>query len=69
MSYNELRKGRCSIVGQIYFVTTVINHRRPLFDDFHLARQMVLNMKQIEDEGYLLSHAWVIMPDHLHWLF
>ena len=40
-----------------------------MFNDFYLARQIVLNMQQIEAEGYLVSHAWVIMPDHLHWLF
>jgi len=40
-----------------------------LFNDFHLTRQMVLNMRQIEVEGYLVSHAWVIIPDHVHWLF
>lgn len=26
-------------------------------------------MNQIENENYLSSLAWVLMPDHLHWLF
>ena len=26
-------------------------------------------MRQMHDAGWLHSHAWVLMPDHLHWLF
>lgn len=26
-------------------------------------------MQTLEDEGRLKSVAWVLMPDHLHWLF
>jgi putative transposase len=25
-------------------------------------------MRRLQDEGYVQSKAWVIMPDHLHWL-
>ena len=26
-------------------------------------------MRRVHDEGLIQSLAWVLMPDHLHWLF
>jgi REP element-mobilizing transposase RayT len=69
MSYNDLRKGRFSEPGRAYFITTVTHDRIPLFKDFHLARLLITTMKQLADERYVENLSWVIMPDHLHWLF
>ena len=63
-----LRKGRVSIEGQIYLVTTATFERHPFFADFkaaHAAAQ-ALEDKAVLAEASLL--AWVLMPDHFHGL-
>ncbi|MCQ4321287.1 REP-associated tyrosine transposase [Stutzerimonas stutzeri] len=64
-----LRKGRVSELGRIYSVTTVVHNRRPVFSDWRLGRILVDVMRQAERQGRVESLAWVVMPDHLHWLF
>jgi putative transposase len=68
MSYNRLRTGRVSITNQVHLLTSVTANRLPLFDDFQLARIVVAEMRRLEESGLVQSLAWVIMPDHLHWL-
>ncbi|ACL73851.1 REP-associated tyrosine transposase [Thioalkalivibrio sulfidiphilus] len=68
MPYSELRKGRDSIPGQIYLVTTVTHQRIPWFLDFTHARGVIAQMCLLHGEGWVESLAWVLMPDHLHWL-
>ncbi len=65
---NQLLKGRYSEPGRIYLLTTVTEQRRPLFSDFHLGRLVVDQLRQAHDEGIVTSKAWVVMPDHFHWL-
>lgn len=69
-SYNskQLLKGRYSEPGHIYMLTTVTDQRRPVFSDFHLGRLVVNQLRQAHDEGIVNSLAWVVMPDHCHWL-
>lgn len=69
MTYNALRKGRHSQAGQIYFITSVCRQRQPAFADFATARMLIRHMRTLERSGSLTSLAWVVMPDHLHWLF
>ena len=69
MSYNALRKGRYSETGRAYFVTTVTENRQRWFEDFTTARILAGQMRRLYDDGDVHSLAWVIMPDHLHWLF
>lgn len=70
MSYADLAKGRFSASGNIYFVTTVLAERQSrLFEDFHRARVVVEEMRRLDDGGVVDSLAWVVMPDHVHWLF
>ena len=69
MSYADLRKGRFSEANRAYFVTTVVADRRPLFADFPTARLLVAEARRLHDAGKLQSLAWVVMPDHFHWLF
>ncbi len=67
-SSNRLRAGRWSGEGQIYLVTAVTKHRRPVFQDFVAARELIRVMR---DDAARDSHrtlAFVVMPDHLHWL-
>ena len=65
---NQLLKGRYSEPGGIYLLTTVTEQRRPIFRDFHLGRLLVNQLRQAHDEGIVHSIAWVVMPDHCHWL-
>ena len=69
MSYNELMKGRFSSVNHIYFITTVVNKRIPYFKDIYIARKIINEMRFLHDEDFVRSIAWVLMPDHLHWIF
>lgn len=65
----RLRIGRYSAAGQIYMVTSVVRDRQPVFQDFHLARRLVHELRLCEEQQWARSLAWVIMPDHFHWLF
>jgi REP element-mobilizing transposase RayT len=69
MSYQKLRTGRLSETGRAYFITTVTQHRIPLFDNLYCARIVINNMRKIHDAGWVNSLSWVVMPDHVHWLF
>lgn len=69
MSYNNLRKGRFSGHNQIYFVTTVTHKRKPVFKNFNSARILIKTMKYLDETNHVNSLSWVVMPDHLHWLF
>jgi REP element-mobilizing transposase RayT len=64
----DLRKGRYTETGRPYLVTTVTLNREPLFSDFYLARLLVNALRDAADQGLVDSLAWVVMPDHLHWL-
>ena len=65
----NLRKGRYSSENQIYLLTTVTEQRRLVFTDFALARELVHALHFQETQQRVESLAFVIMPDHLHWLF
>jgi REP element-mobilizing transposase RayT len=68
--HNEfLRKGRYSTTGHIYLITTVTHQRKPLFTQLHLARTVVKAIYHQDTGRALATLAYVLMPDHLHWLF
>ena len=68
MPYTDLRKGRCSLANHAYFITTVTHLRQPWFRDWTTGRLVCMEMRRLEQAGLLESMAWVLMPDHLHWL-
>lgn len=68
MGYHLL-KGRHSHIGQVYSVTTVTEQRTPILRDFHLGRLVVDQLRSHDQVGHTRSLAWVVMPDHIHWLF
>ncbi|MCB7146503.1 transposase [Stenotrophomonas maltophilia] len=51
-----------------YVLTTVVRHRRPVFEDPRCATCLVDALRYVERMGLSRSFAWVVMPDHLHWL-
>jgi REP element-mobilizing transposase RayT len=64
----DLRKGRISIPGQTYLITSVIRGRTPVFGSLKAGRVLVQAMRRQQLEGSAETLAYVVMPDHLHWL-
>ena len=70
MPYNDLRKGRFNEHSRAYFMTAVVAQReKRYFNNFFCARLAAAEMRVLHDSGAVNSLAWVIMPDHVHWLF
>ena len=65
----NLRKGRRSIPAQTYLVTTATFHRIPIFHDLNNGRIVARCIGHQEEKGHVTNLAFVIMPDHIHWLF
>lgn len=65
---NHLRKGRFSEPCHTYLLTAVIHERRPIFSDWSNGRLLVAELRAAEEDRLAQTLAWVIMPDHLHWL-
>ena len=67
--HRALRHGRYSEPNRLYLLTTVTYRRQQFFTDLFTARLVITEMRRVHDEGLIESLAWVLMPDHLHWLF
>ena len=65
---HRLRRGRYSEPGRLYLLTTVTRKRIPHFAQLFLARAAIQQLRLSEQEGQCRTLAWVLMPDHLHWL-
>ncbi|MEJ5056990.1 MULTISPECIES: REP-associated tyrosine transposase [unclassified Pseudomonas] len=65
---NRLRAGRYSQSGQIYLLTAVTRNREPLFTNWPTGRFLVRQFQQAQADDLADSLAWVVMPDHFHWL-
>ncbi|WP_420232000.1 REP-associated tyrosine transposase [Pseudomonas sp. ABY48] len=65
---HRLRRGRSSEPGRGYLVTAVVHRRTPIFKDWRLGRLLIAEMRLAHERGQVNSLAWVVMPDHLHWL-
>lgn len=65
---HALRRGRLSEFGRAYLLTAVTHERQAVFQDWRLARLLVREMRRLHETGAVDSLAWVVMPDHLHWL-
>jgi len=65
---HRLRRGRCSEPGRAYLITVVVYQRRPIFTEWRIGRLLVAELKRAQDQQWVKSIAWVVMPDHFHWL-
>lgn len=65
---SQLRRGRYSETDRIYLITSVTYDRQPIFSDWKLGRLLVDEFRNAQTESMAESLAWVIMPDHFHWL-
>jgi REP element-mobilizing transposase RayT len=45
-----------------------VHQRRPIFTDWRLGRLLVAELRRAHDQEWVNSIAWVVMPDHFHWL-
>lgn len=68
MTYKDALAGRVSLPGLVYHITICTNQRRPVFANWQAGRILVHTLKSLQDQQIAHSLAWVIMPDHLHWL-
>lgn len=64
----DLRHGRFSQAGQVYLVTTVTVDRQPFFARFDAARMLIACLRAEATQESAETLAFVVMPDHLHWL-
>jgi putative transposase len=66
--HTVLRRGRVFLSGQIYHVSTTTAGRCRLFNDFTAgcAAARCFESRAILGDAEML--AWVLMPDHVHWL-
>lgn len=59
-----LRRGRVSLPGHHYLLTSVVSNREPLFRDFFVGRCVIRELHDADVQ----TLACVVMPDHFHWL-
>jgi len=64
----DLRKGRVSLAGQVYHITTVTLERMPVFAELRPARLLINSLHEAQLRNEAETLAFVVMPDHLHWL-
>ena len=64
----NLRTGRYSEPGRIYLITAVTHNCIAWFHDVKKARCVVTCMRETQQRGMAETLAYVLMPDHLHWL-
>ena len=63
---NRLRAGRHSQPNQIYHIITNTKNRQPIFKNHQFARILIKQLMAQQPQASTL--AFVVMPDHLHWL-
>lgn len=64
----DLRLGRYSQAEQIYLLTLVSNDRSAVFGDLSVSRLVVKAMHDRSIASVAEALAYVVMPDHVHWL-
>jgi len=64
----DLRKGQFSGRTQIYHISTVTDGHEQAFVVFRHARLVIHSLRREDLAGNTETLAFVVMPDHLHWL-
>jgi REP element-mobilizing transposase RayT len=65
---NRLRIGRFDEPSRIYSLTGKTHERRPVFSDWKIGRLLVHEFTHAQELQLVEPIAWVVMPDHFHWL-
>lgn len=66
---HRLRLHRVSLRSAIYLITTVTTKRQRLFVQPDAADLVAQSLQHFHERRYVHGYAWVVMPDHIHWLF
>jgi putative transposase len=66
---SNLRKHRFVQSGQTYLVSASTRGRYPLFDRIELGQLVADEIRLADDNNLTNTTAFVVMPDHFHWLF
>ncbi len=64
----QLLIGRRSLIGNVYAITMICRDRRLIFEDPTNASIAMQVLEAMDQQGLTSSLAWMVMPDHLHWL-
>ena len=64
----NLRKGRASLPNHAYLITIVTSSRNPVFSSFATTRLAVRCFHDSDVASHAQTLAFVVMPDHVHWL-
>ena len=67
--YANLRKGRHSESGLHYHIVISTKDRQPIFHNLKLSRVLINCLKHSDHSQFTKTLSFVVMPDHLHWLF
>ncbi len=62
----NLRIGRYSNTGCVYFLTSTVAHRRAIFENKRHAEFMLSAIRWLHNEHRFAVDAAVVMPDHIH---
>ncbi|MFJ5282990.1 REP-associated tyrosine transposase [Pseudomonas sp. NPDC088429] len=65
---HRLRLGRYDEPNRVYLLTANTLYRERVFKEFALGRLVVDQFRNAQEQGLADSLAWVVMPDHFHWL-
>ncbi|MBW6511428.1 MAG: transposase [Desulfuromonadaceae bacterium] len=65
---HALRKGRVSLAKNLYLLTSTTHNRQPVFHDLTACRICINALRFQQEQGRAVTLAFVLMPDHLHWL-
>ena len=68
MASPRLQRGRYSHPGYCYALTTTTHGRRTWFEDPLNAEVIIDTLRYMDRCGVSCTLAWVVMPDHVHWL-
>jgi REP element-mobilizing transposase RayT len=67
-SSHRLRIGRFCEQNRVYLLTANTLHREPVFKNHGLGRLVANQFQRAQTGGLADTLAWVVMPDHFHWL-
>ena len=65
---HKLRSHRQSLRAHWYMITTLTAVRRPIFAENTSAQVVADALNHYHHRGVVHGFAWVIMPDHIHWV-
>ena len=64
--YSQLRKGRYSVSGAFYLLTTTTRNREPVLTKDSMAQIIFDAFEWLETKERIRYYCIMIMPDHLH---